>query len=78
MVELASFRPDDEPLLVAASLACRLCLSGSVDWSLRGPVAEPSVECRCRACGYTRTVELTDAQELRLRLDHDRVAQAAA
>jgi hypothetical protein len=78
MVELATFRPDDEPCLVAASLACRRCLSGSVEWSLRGPVSEPRVECRCRDCGYARTVELTGAQELRLSLDRERVEQAAA
>lgn len=78
MVELASFRPNDEPCLVAASLACRMCLSSAVDWALDGPVEEPRVECRCRACGYVRTVELTDAQELRLSLDRERVEQVTA
>lgn len=78
MVELASFLPNDEPCLVAASLACRMCLSGSVEWALDGPVEEPRVECSCRSCGYVRIVELTNAQELRLSLDRERVEQAAA
>ena len=62
MLELASFRGDDDPSLVAAALACRRCLSGDVEWSLQVD------ECRCRDCGYTRVVSLTSEQTLRLSL----------
>ena len=68
MHELASFRGDDAPCLVAAALACRGCLSGAVDWSLRVDDFEAEVVCRCRDCGYERTVELTSEQALRLSL----------
>ena len=34
--------------LVAAALACRACLSGDVEWSLRVDDFEGTVECRCR------------------------------
>ena len=53
-LELAIFRGDDEPCLVAASLACRACLSGEVEWSLRVDDFEGAVECRCQSCGYVR------------------------
>jgi hypothetical protein len=68
-LELASFRGDDDPCLVAAALACRLCLSGEVEWSLRVDDFEAEVECRCRACGDARAVSLTSDQALRLSLD---------
>jgi hypothetical protein len=68
--ELAIFRGDDEPSLVAASLACRACLSGEVEWSLRVDDFEGTVECRCRSCGYVREVSLTSEQTLRLSLEH--------
>ena len=67
-LELATFRGNDEPVLVAAALACRACLSGSVDWSLRVEEFEGTVECRCRTCGYVREVSLTSEQALRLSL----------
>ena len=67
-LELATFRGDDEPALVAAALACRACLSGEVDWSLRVEDFEGTVECRCRTCGYLREVSLTSEQALRLSL----------
>lgn len=67
--ELAIFRGDDDPSLVAAALACRACLSGDVDWALQVDDFEGGqVECRCRACGYVRTVSLTSEQALRLSL----------
>ena len=47
-LELATFRGDDDPSLVAAALACRACLSGDVEWSLRVDDFEGTVECRCR------------------------------
>jgi hypothetical protein len=68
LLELATFRGDDEPVLVAAALACRACLSGAVDWSLRVEDFEGTVECRCQSCGYVREVSLTSEQALRLSL----------
>jgi hypothetical protein len=67
-LELASFRGDDDPSLVAAALACRACLSGDVEWSLRVDDFDGEVECRCRSCGYVREVSLTSEQALRLSL----------
>ena len=67
-LELATFRGNDEPALVAAALACRACLSGEVDWSLRVEDFEGTAQCRCRACGYVREVSLTSEQALRLSL----------
>ena len=46
-LELAIFRGDDDPSLVAAALACRACLSGEVEWSLRVDDFDGEVECRC-------------------------------
>jgi hypothetical protein len=70
MLELASFRGDDDPSLVAAALACRACLSGDVEWSLQVGDFDGQVECHCRDCGYTRVVSLTSEQTLRLSLQH--------
>jgi hypothetical protein len=67
-LELASFRGDDDPTLVAAALACRACLSGDVDWSLRIDDFDAEAICRCRDCDYTRAVSLTSEQALRLAL----------
>jgi hypothetical protein len=67
-LEIATFRGDDDPSLVAAALACRVCLSGEVDWSLQVGDFEGQVECRCRDCGHSRTVSLTSEQTLRLSL----------
>ena len=69
-LELATFRGDDDPSLVAAALACRACLSGAVEWSLRVEDFEGTVECRCQSCGYVREVSLTSEQALRLSLEH--------
>ena len=66
--ELASFRGDDDPCLVSAALACRVCLSGDVEWALEIHDFDGDVECRCRACGYSRRVSLTSEQALRLSL----------
>jgi hypothetical protein len=71
MLELASFRGDDDPCLIEASLACRVCLSGDVEWALRLDDFDGEVVCRCRACGYERTVSLTSDQALRLSLQDD-------
>ena len=67
-LELANFRGDDDPSLVAAALACRACLSGEVEWSLRVDDFDGTVECHCRRCGYVREVSLTSEQALRLSL----------
>ena len=67
-LELASFRGDDDPCLIAASLACRVCLSSDVQWLLRVEEFDGEAECRCRGCGYVRTVSLTSDQALRLSL----------
>jgi hypothetical protein len=69
-LELANFRGDDDPQLVAAALACRACLSGEIEWSLRVDDFEGTVECRCKSCGYAREVSLTSEQTLRLSLIH--------
>ena len=69
-LELATFRGNDDPCLVQAALACRACLSGDVEWSLSVEDFEGHVGCRCRDCGYTRTVSLTSEQTLRLSLQH--------
>jgi hypothetical protein len=66
--ELATFRGNDDPLLVAAALACRRCLSSDVEPSLSLDDFDAEAICRCRACGYTRTVSLTTEQALRLSL----------
>jgi hypothetical protein len=68
MEELATFRGDDDPALVAAALACRACLSGEVDWSLQIGDFEAEAVCRCLSCGYERSVSLTSEQALRLSL----------
>jgi hypothetical protein len=69
-LEMASFRGNDLPILVQASLACRACLSGQVAWALSEHDAfEPQVEISCRECGYRRSVSLTGDQALRLALD---------
>jgi hypothetical protein len=66
--ETANFRGDDQSCLVEASLACRVCLSGQIDWSLRVDEWDHEVVCRCRACGDERVVSLTGDQALRLAL----------
>jgi hypothetical protein len=72
-LEMASFRGDDAPCHVAASLACRACLSGRVDWALDWALDtdafEAEVQVLCRDCGYRRSVSLTGDQALRLALD---------
>jgi hypothetical protein len=68
ITETASFRGDDHPSLVEASLACRVCLSSRIDWALRVEEWDHEVVCRCRACGDERIVSLTGEQALRLAL----------
>ena len=68
ITEAASFRGKEDSRLVEASLACRVCLSGAIDWSLRVEDWDHEVVCRCRACGDERVVSLTGEQALRLAL----------
>ena len=68
MRELATFRGDDDPLLVSAALACRRCLSSDVEPSLSIDDFDAEAICRCRDCGYARAVSLTSEQALRLAL----------
>ena len=67
-LELASFRGDDDPSLVAAALACRVCLSGDVDWALEMATSTGRSSADAATCGYTREVSLTSEQTLRLSL----------
>jgi hypothetical protein len=66
--ELAIFRGDDDPRLVAAALACPLCLSGEIDWALEVDDWEAQVWCSCKSCGHRRAVGLNSQQALRLYL----------
>jgi hypothetical protein len=67
--ETAAFRASDQDCLVAASLACPVCLSGQVDWHLSvSDDYESHVDCVCAECGHTRTVFLGQMQALRLAL----------
>ncbi|HEY1276536.1 MAG TPA: hypothetical protein VGF25_16625 [Thermoleophilaceae bacterium] len=77
VLELASFRGNDDPSLVAASLACRICLSGDVEWSLEVDDFGGQACCHCRACGDSRIVTLTSEQALRLWLERRRPLQPA-
>jgi hypothetical protein len=74
--ETATFRADDEPCLVEASLACLVCLSGDIRWWLRGDQWDAEAVCRCADCGHERAVSLTGEQALRLSLDR-RIAEHA-
>jgi hypothetical protein len=78
VTELASFRGDDDPRLVAAAIACRTCLSSDVEWSLRvGEWGDGQARCRCRSCGDSRTLSLTWEQALRLTLEREHTLEAA-
>jgi hypothetical protein len=75
LTDIARFRPDDPDALVAASLACPLCLcSDDIEWddSLEG--YDPSVKCRCPSCQTRWRVYLTLEQVLRLGLMHAHAA----
>ena len=77
MVEVTSFRGDDDPALVAASLACRVCLSGDIEWALEIGDFDGQVHCRCRACGDRRVISLTSDQTLRLSLQREKALEVA-
>jgi hypothetical protein len=67
-VEVAQFFADDVDALVRASLACPLCLSGTLDAAVDEDDGGFVVRCSCVSCGHERLVGLTDAQALRLAL----------
>jgi hypothetical protein len=70
--DVARFRPDDPDELVAAALACPLCLrSESVLWEAALDGYDPLVECRCARCEERWRVYIAPHQALRLSvLDH--------
>jgi hypothetical protein len=67
-LELASFRGDDHPGVVGATLACRVCLSSNVEWSLDVDEMGGEARCHCLGCGHRRAVTLNSEQTLRLAL----------
>lgn len=67
--ETAAFRGDDPSSMVAAGLACRVCLAGDVEWRLELEPWDDRARTRCRRCGDERTVSLTPEQGLRLSLE---------
>jgi hypothetical protein len=75
--ETAIFRGDDDPSLVAAALACRVCLSGEIDWALEIDDFDGEVHCHCRHCGDRRVVSLTSDQTLRLSLYREHALEVA-
>lgn len=68
LTETTAFRGDDPCCLVEAGLACRVCLSGDVEWALALEPWDHQALCRCRDCGHERRVSLTGDQALRLSL----------
>ena len=67
--DTARFRPDDPDALVAASLACPICLrSEHVRWEAALEGYDPSVECLCPACQERWRVYLAPEQTLRFGL----------
>jgi hypothetical protein len=66
--DLARFRPDDPEEVVAAALACRLCLGAAghvdLDWDEDPPVCR----CRCADCGALTVVAVDGQQAMRLAL----------
>jgi hypothetical protein len=67
-LELATFRGDDHPGVVGAALACRVCLSSNVEWSLAVDEVGGEARCHCLACGDRRALSLNSEQALRLAL----------
>ncbi len=67
--DVARFAPQDPDALVAAALACPLCLRGEgVRWEGRLAGYDPCVTCACPKCDASWTVYLTPEQALRLGL----------
>ncbi len=65
-MEVATFLTDDPDVLVRASFACPVCLSGDVAWAIAEDDGGFLVRCSCATCRHERPVGLTDAQTLRL------------
>lgn len=71
LTDTARFRPEDPDVLVAASLACPVCLHGDgVSWHGTLEGYDPSVQCRCSSCEARWRVYLAPEQALRLGLMH--------
>ena len=71
LTDTARFLPGDPDVLVAASLACPLCLdSDAVAWDAALEGYDPSVRCSCPSCQAHWSVYLTPEQALRLGLMH--------
>jgi hypothetical protein len=70
LTDVARFRADDPDELVAASLACPICLHGDeVSWDLETADGyDPSARCMCRRCEEFWRVFLLPEQALRLGL----------
>jgi hypothetical protein len=71
LTDTARFLPGDPDQLVAASLACPVCLRAEgVDRRDALEGYDPSVSCRCPSCDTEWSVYLTPEQALRLGLMH--------
>jgi hypothetical protein len=69
LADTARFRSDDPDALVAASLACPICLgSDQVAWEGALDGYDPSVECVCPRCDTRWRVYLAPQQALRFGL----------
>jgi hypothetical protein len=75
LIDIARFYPDDPDELVAASLACPICLrTEDVEWDDTLEGYDPSVQCWCPLCQERWRVYLAPFQALRLGLMHAHVA----
>ena len=69
ITDVARFRPDDPDALVAAALACPLCLcSEEVRFTAALEGYDPRVDCECPSCLQRWQVYLTPQQALRIGL----------
>ena len=69
LADTARFRADDPDELVAAALACPICLRGEgIEWHAALSGYDPSVECRCPSCDERWRVYVAPHQALRLGL----------
>jgi hypothetical protein len=75
LIDIARFLPDDPDELVAASLACPICLrTEDVEWEDTLEGYDPSVQCWCPSCQELWRVYLAPFQALRLGLMHAHTA----
>jgi hypothetical protein len=69
LTDTARFRSDDPDALVAASMACPMCLrSDDVEWNAALDGYDASVQCRCPRCEQYWRVYLAPQQALRFGL----------